>query len=128
MVSMITINGINIVGVFWGTRCSNMWLVFLIHPNNRNLTHSGMAKVSVSVKCLVLVKTYGNNRMILFVKIIRHSEVSVNEFHIYFPFLVLELFLLLGVVCLLVSLLLYFFVIGSEHKITTATGYQPIFS
>jgi hypothetical protein len=54
---MITINGINIVGVFWGTRCGGF---FLIHPNNRNLTHSGKAKVSVSVERLVLVKMYGN--------------------------------------------------------------------
>ena len=29
IVSMITINGINVVGVPWGTKCSNMWLVFL---------------------------------------------------------------------------------------------------
>jgi len=34
IVSVITINGINIVGVPWGTECSNIWLVFLIHPNN----------------------------------------------------------------------------------------------
>jgi hypothetical protein len=44
---MITINGINIVGVPCGTRCSNMWLVFLIHPNNMNLIHKGRARVSV---------------------------------------------------------------------------------
>ena len=25
--SMTTINGINIVGVPWGTKCSNMWMV-----------------------------------------------------------------------------------------------------
>jgi len=56
IVSMITINGINIVGVPWGTRCSNMWLVFLIHPNSINLIHKGNARVSVSVRCLVLVK------------------------------------------------------------------------
>ena len=34
IVSMITINGINIVGIPCGTKCSNMWLVFLIHPND----------------------------------------------------------------------------------------------
>ena len=27
IVSIITINGINIVGVPWGTKCSNMWFV-----------------------------------------------------------------------------------------------------
>ena len=31
------------VGVPWGTKCWNIWLVFLIHPNNINLTHKGRA-------------------------------------------------------------------------------------
>jgi hypothetical protein len=39
-----------------------MWLVFLLHPNGMNLTASGRAIFSVSVRCLVLVKMYGNNR------------------------------------------------------------------
>jgi hypothetical protein len=38
-----------------------MWLVFFIHPNNINLIHKGRARVNVSVRCLVLVKMYGNN-------------------------------------------------------------------
>jgi hypothetical protein len=56
IVSIITINGINMVGVPWSTKCSNMWLVFLIHPNSINLIHIGRVRVSVSVRCLVLVK------------------------------------------------------------------------
>ena len=48
IISMININGINIVSVSCGTKCSNMWLVFLIHPNNINLIHRGGAKVNVS--------------------------------------------------------------------------------
>lgn len=56
IVSITTINGISMVGVPCGTRCSNIWFVFLIHPNSINLTHSGRASVSVSVRCLVLVK------------------------------------------------------------------------
>jgi len=44
-VSMITINGINMVGVPCGTKCSNMWLVFLIHPNNIYLIHRGLVQV-----------------------------------------------------------------------------------
>lgn len=56
IVSMTTIKGISIEGVPCGTRCSNMWLVFLIHPNSMNLSHRGNASVNVSVKCLVLVK------------------------------------------------------------------------
>jgi len=47
IVSMITIDGINMVGVPWGIKCSNMWLIFLIHPNSINLIHRGWAKVSV---------------------------------------------------------------------------------
>lgn len=50
IVSIITMNGISMVGVPWGTKCSNMWLVFLIHPNSMNLIHKGNARVSVSVR------------------------------------------------------------------------------
>ena len=40
------------------------------------------------VKCLVLVKMYGNNPRKLFVKIIRNSEGRVNEFPLFsFPLL-----------------------------------------
>ena len=66
-----------------------MWLVFLMHMNNNNLSHSAMAKGSVSVRSLVLVKMYGNNPRKLFVKIKRNSEVRINEFSfvfIYFPY------------------------------------------
>lgn len=65
-----------------------MWLVFLIQPNNMKLSHKGKAKVSVSVKWLVLVKMYGNNPRKLFVRIIRNSDVRINEFPLFsFPFL-----------------------------------------
>jgi len=37
IVSIITMNSISIVGVPWGTECSNIWLVFFIYPNNINL-------------------------------------------------------------------------------------------
>jgi hypothetical protein len=88
IVSMTTMNGISIVGVTCGTRCSNMWLVFLIHPKNINLIHIGSAKVNVRVKCLVLVKMYGNNPKKLFIKIIRNTEVKMNGFPLFlFPFL-----------------------------------------
>jgi len=55
-----------------------MWLVFLIHPNNINLIHRGRSKVSASVRCLVLVKTYGNNPTNLFVRIMRNSDVRMS--------------------------------------------------
>jgi len=85
--SMITINGINIAGVPWGTKCSKMWLAFLIHPNNINLIHKCRVRFSVSVKCLVLVKIYGNNPRKLFVRIIGNSDIRINEFPLFsFPF------------------------------------------
>ena len=62
--------------------------MFLVHPNGINLIHKGRAKVNVSVKCLVLVKMYGNNPRKLFVRIIRNSDVRMNEFPLFsFPFL-----------------------------------------
>jgi hypothetical protein len=47
IVSIHTINGINILGVPCGTRCTNIWWVLLIHPKIINLNHSGRASVSV---------------------------------------------------------------------------------
>ena len=65
-----------------------MWLVFLIHPNNIKLIHRGRAKVNVSVKCLVLVKMFGNSPRKLFVRIIRSNDVKMNEFPLFsLPFL-----------------------------------------
>lgn len=62
--------------------------MFLIHPNSINLTHKGRAKVSVSVRCLVLVKIYGNNPKKLFIRIIKNRDVRINEFPLFsFPFL-----------------------------------------
>lgn len=60
----------------------------MIHPNNINLTHNGKASVRVNVRCLVLVKMYGNNPRKLFIRIIRNREVRMNEFPLFsFPFL-----------------------------------------
>jgi hypothetical protein len=85
---MMTINGIRIVGVPWGTKCSNILLVFLIHPYNINVIHRVNARVSVSVKCLVLVNMYGNNPRKFFARIIRNSDIRMNEFPLFsFPFL-----------------------------------------
>ena len=71
-----------------GTGYSNMWFVFLIHPNKMNLTHNGSVRVSPSVRCLVLVKMYGNSPTKLFFRIMRYNEVRMNEFPFFsFPFL-----------------------------------------
>jgi hypothetical protein len=55
-----------IFGVPRGNICSNMCLVFLIHPSNINLIHRVRARVSVSDRCLVLVKVCGNSSNKLF--------------------------------------------------------------
>ena len=60
----------------------------LIHPNNINLIHIGRARVNESIRCLVLVKMYGNKSKKLFVKIMGNNEVRMNEFPLFsFPFL-----------------------------------------
>ena len=60
-----------------------MWLAFFIHPNNIRIIHRSRAKVNVSVKCLVLVKIYGNTPRKLFVRIIRNNVVKMNEFPLF---------------------------------------------
>jgi hypothetical protein len=50
IVSIITINGISIVVVPWGTKCSNMWLVFLIQPNNINLSNKSTNQMHQSLR------------------------------------------------------------------------------
>jgi len=52
IVSMTTINCIVMVGVRWGTECSNMWLVFLVHSNNISLIHRGRANFISTVPCI----------------------------------------------------------------------------
>jgi len=71
-----------------------MWFVFLIYPNNINLTHKSNAKISGRVRCLVLVKMYGNSSRTLFVRITRNSKIRMMNF-LCFHFLFLGLFLFL---------------------------------
>ena len=58
--------------------------LFLIHPNNINVTHRGRARVSVKTRCLVFVNTYGNSRRKLFIKIIVNREMKISEFPLLF--------------------------------------------
>lgn len=78
IVSIHTINGIRAEGVPCGTRWANMCWVWLIHPYNINLSHKGRAKDKDIVKCLVLVKIYGNNPRKLLNKIIENKEININ--------------------------------------------------
>lgn len=75
------------MGVPWGTRWANIWLVLLIQPYSINENHKGRAIVRVIVKWLVLVKIYGNSPIKLLNKIIENNEINRIEF----PF---ELFLI----------------------------------
>ena len=117
---------INMVGVPWagggGARCSNMWLVFMIHPNSMNRTSSGRASVSVSVRCLVLVKMYGNNRR----KLSRLYGILRLEYmsFLYFLSLLLELILFLGVVCFISWLTIMLFGDGINQIIVGINKYS----
>jgi hypothetical protein len=113
------------VGVPWmgggGARCSNMWLLFMIHRNSMNLTPSGKASVSVSVRCLVLVKMYGSNRR----KLSRLYGIVRLEYmcFLYFLSLLLELFLFLGVVCFISGLIIMLFRDGINQIIVGINKY-----
>jgi hypothetical protein len=62
--------------------------VCVFHSHNVYLTHNGSAKVSVIIKCFVLVNMYGNSPRKLFVRVMSNSEVKMNEFPLFsFPFL-----------------------------------------
>jgi hypothetical protein len=50
----------------------------LIHPYIINLIHKGSAKVNVIVKCLVLVKMYGNSPRELLNRINENNEMKIN--------------------------------------------------
>jgi hypothetical protein len=56
VVSIITINGISILGVPVGIRWANISFVLLYHPNNIKDNHNGIAIVKFNVIWLVLVK------------------------------------------------------------------------
>lgn len=78
--SIQIINGINIIGVPWGTRWINIFFVLLIHPNNINLSQIGKAIVKFKTKCLVPVKIYGNNliKLLIIIKINNLMKIKIN--------------------------------------------------
>ena len=74
------------------------------------LTHNGSSKVSVIIKCFVLVKMYGNSPRKLFVRVMRNGEVKMTEFALFsFPFLWI---VFISLCSLLLVLLLWYFVMG----------------
>jgi len=64
-VSIKTMNIIRGPGVPWGTKCVNMWFIWLILPYSMKDNHNGKAKDKVMAICLVLVKTYGISPIVL---------------------------------------------------------------
>jgi hypothetical protein len=56
-----------------------MWLVFLIHPISMNVTPSGRASVSVSVRCLFLVILHGCETWSLTLREERRLRVFENR-------------------------------------------------
>lgn len=80
--SIHTIKGIKARGVPCGTKWVNIWLVLLIHPKIKSLIQRGKAIVRFKVKCLVLVKIYGNNPIKLFsiMNINREIKIKVKLF------------------------------------------------
>lgn len=86
IVSIQTINGINILGVPWGTKWVNIWAELLIHPNNMNLIHSGIDNTKVIDKCLVVEKIYGNSLIEFLNKISKNNEINKSIFFLSFIF------------------------------------------
>jgi len=80
IVSIITINGISIVGVPWGAKFSNIWLVFLTHPNNINLIHKGS---TIRLICEVKSTTYEAHFHVRF-SVITQSGPSCSNIQPFF--------------------------------------------
>lgn len=88
--SIKIINGINTLGVPWGTKWVNIWEVRFNHPNNIILNHKGSVNDRLIDKCLVLVKIYGNNPKKLFNIINMKIEINI-KLKLLFSFLIIIL-------------------------------------
>ena len=78
IVSINTIKGIKTLGVPWGIKWQNIWLVLMIQPYSIKLIHKGRLRVSVNVKWLELVKIYGNKPKKLLNKIIANKLIKIK--------------------------------------------------
>lgn len=79
VLSIITRNGRSKLGAPWGTRCANIWIVFLIHPNNIKVSHKGNLIVRVKIIWLVQVKIYGNKPRKLLNKIKVNKDTKIID-------------------------------------------------
>lgn len=71
-------NGIKGAGVPIGIKWANIWLVWLTQPKIINENHNGNAIVIVNTIWLDLVKIYGNNPIILLIKININNEIIIS--------------------------------------------------
>lgn len=87
VVSINTINGVNIIGVFKGIKCAIIFLKFvivdIIIKNNQN----GIAKVNENTIWLEDEKIYGNKLIKLLKKINMNNLINKNEIDLKFLFL-----------------------------------------
>lgn len=81
IVSINTINGIRKEGVPWGIIWLNIWFILLNHRNINNENHIGNDIDIAKIKCLELVKIYGNNPIKLLIKINKNIEIKYNRFN-----------------------------------------------
>lgn len=84
IVSIHTIKGMRMGGVPCGTKWANICVVLLSQPKIINLNHNGSANDKVRVKCLVLVKIYGNNPIKLLIRIIIKILVNIKVIPLFF--------------------------------------------
>lgn len=77
--SIITINGIKILGVPWGTWWASMWFVLNVHPIIINLIHIGNDKDKFIDMCLLDVKTNEKSPIKLIIIIIENNEIKLSS-------------------------------------------------
>lgn len=77
ILSINTINGINAIGVLWGTKWANISLLNLIHPNIIIPSHKGIANDNEIDICLVGVKMYGKSPVKLLIKININKDIRI---------------------------------------------------
>jgi hypothetical protein len=75
--SIITIKGINGVGVPCGTRWANMWFVFFDHPNIIKAIQKLRERGRVIVICLVGEKIWGYKARKFIIRILKNKDIII---------------------------------------------------
>jgi len=77
IISIITIKDTKAVGVPCGTRCVNMWFVFLVQPNIRIVAHIANDMGSVIVMWDVKEKMFGNKAIKFIIRIVVNMTIII---------------------------------------------------